>query len=166
MMFDDTCDFLVERGYGRRITREEMKRKLKEFDAPVPVHQVNNSRDKLSFICNCCTCSCGILRGIQEFGIANVVARSPYLSIVDEDACTSCELCLDACQFEALTHDKIAVIDDTRCVGCGLCILACPDQALRLTRRPDVDIPEVPVDKHAWRQARAETIGIDLNDIL
>ncbi len=62
MMFDDTCDFLVERGHGRIITKEEMKRKLREFDELGLVHQVNNSQEKLSFICNCCSCCCELLR--------------------------------------------------------------------------------------------------------
>jgi ferredoxin len=150
----------------RSLTKEEAYETLQIAADAGLVHSISNKQEGHWYICNCCACSCGILRGIQEFGIANVVARSPYLSVVDEEACTSCELCLDACQFEALTHDVVAVIDDTRCVGCGLCILACPDQALSLTRRPEAEIPDVPLDKHAWREARAETIGIDLNDIL
>lgn len=32
MLFDETCDFLVERGHGRYLNKEEMKRKLREFD--------------------------------------------------------------------------------------------------------------------------------------
>jgi DNA-binding Lrp family transcriptional regulator len=32
MIFDETCDFLVKRGFARYITKEEMKEKLKEFD--------------------------------------------------------------------------------------------------------------------------------------
>jgi ferredoxin/predicted transcriptional regulator len=150
----------------RSLTKEQAYETLQLAADAGLVHSISNKQEGHWYICNCCTCSCGILRGIKEFGVANVVARSPYHSVVDEDACTSCELCLDACQFDALSHDTIAVVDDTRCVGCGLCILACPDQALSLTRRPDTEIPEVPLNKHAWRQARAETIGIDLNDIL
>jgi heterodisulfide reductase subunit A-like polyferredoxin len=103
---------------------------------------------------------------MKEFGIANVVARSPYLSVVDEDACTGCELCLEACQFEALSHTSFAEVDPTRCVGCGLCVLACPDHALSLIRRPETEILEIPMDKHAWRMARAEASGLDLSDIL
>jgi electron transport complex protein RnfB len=150
----------------RSLTKAEAYQTLQIAADAGLVHSISNNQEGHWYICNCCTCSCGILRGIQEFGIANVIARSPYLSVVDEDACTSCELCLDACQFEALSHDTVAVVDETRCVGCGLCILACPDQALSLTRRPDSEILDVPLNKQAWREARAEIMGIDLSDIL
>ena len=150
----------------RSLTKEEAYATLQLAADAGLVHSISNKQQGHWYICNCCTCSCGILRGIKEFGIANVVARSPYLSVVDGDSCSGCELCLDACQFEALSHDTIAVVDATRCVGCGLCVLACPDQALSLIRRPVEEIPEVPVTKHAWRQARAESLGIDLTDIL
>ena len=150
----------------RSLTKEQAYETLQVAADAGLVHSISNKQEGHWYICNCCTCSCGILRGIKEFGIANVVARSPYYSIVDEQACTGCELCLDACQFDALTLNTTAEVDVTRCVGCGLCVLACPDQALSLSRRPDTEIPEVPQDKHAWRMARAETIGLDLSDIL
>ncbi len=150
----------------RSLTKDEAYGVLRTAADAGLVHSISNNQEGHWYICNCCTCSCGILRGIKEFGIANVVARSPYFSVVDEDSCTGCELCLDACQFEALSFHQVAAVDVSRCVGCGLCVLACPDQALSLTRRPESEIPEVPVSKQAWRQARAETIGIDLTEIL
>lgn len=150
----------------RSLTKEEAFETLQIAADAGLVHSVSNKQEGHWYICNCCTCSCAILRGIKEFGIANVVAHSPYLSVVDEAACTGCELCVEACQFEALEYDQMALIDDTRCVGCGLCVLVCPDDALSLTRRPETEILDVPVDKLAWRRARAETMGIDLNDIL
>ena len=150
----------------RSLTKEQAYETLQVAADAGLVHSISNKQEGHWYICNCCTCSCGILRGIKEFGIANVVARSPYHSVVDEDACTGCELCLEACQFDALTHSTMAEVDITRCLGCGLCVLACPDHALSLTRRPDTEIPAVPQNKHAWRLARAETIGLDLSDIL
>ena len=42
------------------------------------------------YMCNCCTCSCGVLRGIAELGIANAVARSAFVNTVDEDLCNAC----------------------------------------------------------------------------
>jgi electron transport complex protein RnfB len=149
----------------RSMTKAEAFETLQRASDSGLVHTISNKQEGHWYICNCCTCSCGILRGMKEFGIANVVARSPYVSVVDDDACTGCELCLEACQFDALSFETIAVVDDTRCVGCGLCVLACPDQALSLARRPEVEIPEIPRDKHAWRMARAEAGGLDLSDI-
>lgn len=150
----------------RGLSKEEAYQTLQRAADAGLVHSVSNTKDDVSYICNCCTCSCGILRGMKEFGIANVVAQSPYVSIVDVELCNACELCLEACQFDAISHDMTAEINPSRCVGCGLCVLTCPDQALSLTRRPEEDITYVPANRHAWRMARAEANGVDLKDVL
>ena len=130
------------------------------------VHAISNKQDGHSYICNCCTCSCGILRGMAEMGVANVVARSPFVSIVDEDLCNSCEICSEYCQFEAITYEGFAVIDSDRCVGCGVCAVHCPDEALALERRPAEDVLPVPQTISDWRKDRAIARGIKMEDIL
>ena len=66
------------------------------------VHTVSNSQEGVWYICNCCTCSCGILRGMADLGMANVVARSAFVNQVDEDACRRAALLRAACQFGAM----------------------------------------------------------------
>ena len=130
------------------------------------VHSISNKQDGHQYICNCCTCSCGILRGMAEMGVANVVARSPFISAVDEDLCAKCETCSDYCQFEAITYQEIAVVDRNRCVGCGLCALHCPDEAMTLERRPSEEILPVPETISKWRMHRAAARGINMDDVL
>ncbi|MCK5054816.1 MAG: 4Fe-4S binding protein [Anaerolineales bacterium] len=130
------------------------------------VHSISNKQDGHWYICNCCTCSCGILRGMAEMGVANVVARSPFVSSVDEDLCTKCEICSDYCQFEAITFEEIAVVDRNRCVGCGLCALHCPDEAMTLERRPSEEVLPVPETISEWRMDRAAARGINMDDVL
>lgn len=130
------------------------------------VHSLSNSQEGHWYVCNCCTCSCGILRGVKELGKANVIARSPFLATVDAVTCTVCELCLDHCQFGALAIDDSLVVDAIRCVGCGHCIPACPDDALTLVRRPEEEILDIPATHHDWRVARAAARGIDLEEVL
>jgi Na+-translocating ferredoxin:NAD+ oxidoreductase subunit B len=116
------------------------------------VHSVSNNQSDLWYICNCCTCSCGILRGMVDLGIANVVARSAFINRVDEDLCIGCEECVTLCQFNALSVDGVAHVHDVRCVGCGVCVLACPQGALGLERRPEEAAP--PQTEADWRAAR------------
>ena len=66
------------------------------------VHSVSNSKEGLWYVCNCCSCSCGILRGMAEMGVANVVAKSSYINVVDAEICSGCEDCIAYCQFDAL----------------------------------------------------------------
>ena len=130
------------------------------------VHTISNKQDGHSYICNCCTCSCGILRGLAEMGMADVVARSPFVSSVDDDLCTKCEICSDFCQFEAITFQETAVVDQTRCVGCGLCALHCPDEAMILERRSPEEVLPVPETITDWRTQRAAARGISMDDVL
>jgi len=143
MMFDDTCDFLVARGFGRVIPREEMKRKLREFEALGLVHQVNNSRDKLSFICNCCSCCCELLRARNQLANPHVMSPSGFLPAVDPERCTGCGVCAaERCPTGALEIlQGRAVLSAGRCIGCGLCASGCPEQAIRLERRADPPEP-------------------------
>ncbi len=120
------------------------------------VHTVSNNQQGTTYICNCCTCSCGILRGMAELGIANAVARSAFVNQVDESRCVVCESCLTYCQFEALIlADGHMQVNQMRCVGCGVCVSACPEGALVLVRRPEAEVLPVPVDQAEWRTQRA-----------
>jgi Na+-translocating ferredoxin:NAD+ oxidoreductase subunit B len=158
--FDNAAPFV------RKQTREEALATLRRAAEAGLVATVSNSQEGLSYICNCCTCGCGILRGVAELGMANAVARSAFLCRVDEDACGACGLCADRCQFGALTVDLTAQVDAVRCAGCGACTLVCPEHALSLVRRPEEDILPPPVSSAAWLAERAAARGLDLGKVL
>jgi heterodisulfide reductase subunit A-like polyferredoxin len=64
---------------------------------------------------------------------------SNYYAVVDADACTGCETCVERCQMEAISinEDDVAEINLDRCIGCGLCVPTCPTAALRLELKPE-----------------------------
>lgn len=137
------------------LTREQAHATLHRAASAGLVHSVSNSQEGLWYICNCCTCSCGILRGIAEMGIADAVARSPFVNTIDLDLCIACEACLEYCQFQALKLDNGRTqVSETRCVGCGICVPACPENALRLVRRESSAAPYVPKDFAEWSAIR------------
>jgi Na+-translocating ferredoxin:NAD+ oxidoreductase subunit B len=143
MMFDDTCDFLVQRGFGRYISRDEMKEKLREFDRLGLVHQVNNSRDKLSFICNCCPCCCELLQALTRLENPCVLSSSGFVPVLSAGKCTGCGICYEQrCPMGAIRPvDGALSVEERRCIGCGLCVSGCPERALRLSRRQRVPVP-------------------------
>ncbi len=150
----------------RALTLEEALATLQVAAEAGLVHSVSNDQRGSSYICNCCTCSCGILRGISELGIANAVAHSAFINTVEEDLCIACEDCLEFCQFEALSMEFTAQVDQLRCVGCGVCVQACPEGALSLARRPEQEIDPVPLSKSDWMEQRAAMRGLDLKQVL
>lgn len=151
----------------RAITREEALRILRETEASGLVHTTGNYRDELGYICNCCTCCCGILRGVAEFGVPTAVAHSDFYAVVDAELCVGCGDCVERCQFGALAvPEEVCVVDYARCVGCGACAAVCPADALRLERRPEGETPPLPADRQEWITRRAEERGLRLEDIL
>jgi len=151
----------------RPITKEEAFRILQEAEEAGLVHTTGNYRDRHFYICNCCTCSCGILRGVAEFGIPAAVAHSGFRSVVDADLCMGCGDCVERCQFGALSvSDEVCVVDYARCVGCGVCASACPTEALHLERRPQAEITPLPGDIKEWMVQRAQERGVSLLEIL
>ncbi len=150
----------------RSLTQEEAMATLRRAAEAGLVHSVSNSQEGLWYICNCCTCSCGILRGLAELGMANVVARSAFVNQVDEDACIACGACVEQCAFAALTLDDVVRVDAVRCVGCGVCVPVCPENALALVRRPEEEVLPPPVTDADWRAARAAARGVDMEKVL
>ncbi len=137
----------------KALTREEAYQTLQRAARAGLVHCVSNNQRDLWYICNCCTCSCGILRGMAEMGIANVVATSAFINRVDVDLCMNCGDCVPSCQFRALNLGEFVVqINEMRCTGCGVCISTCPQEALSLVRRPDAALP--PVNEQDWGRER------------
>jgi Pyruvate/2-oxoacid:ferredoxin oxidoreductase delta subunit len=151
-------------GVSRPIALDEALRILYEAEEAGLVHTVTNARAGLSYICNCCTCCCGILRSVVEFDLPGAVARAAFRAAVDRDACVGCGKCAGRCAFEAVRVEKgKSVVDAQRCVGCGQCCATCPSDAIHLERRPAGDAPPIPdtesdwlAQRAAWR-ARAET---------
>ena len=169
----------VENAFGhndlvRAVSKEEAMAVLQQAEQEGLVHTTGNYRDYTtgsyrdgrSFICNCCTCSCGVLRGVSEFAIPTAVAHSDFVSAVDEDLCILCGECAERCQFDAIAADVSWELDRKRCVGCGQCVLACPVEALRMERRPDDETAAPPANHDEWLRIRAKARGLALEDIL
>ena len=155
----------------RSLTKEEAYETLKRAAEAGLVHTVSNNMEADShishYICNCCTCSCGILRGISDMGMSNVIARSSYVNVVDSELCVGCEICVEYCQFSALSirpEDPFIQIDRNGCVGCGVCIPKCPEGALSLVRRPDDEVLNPPPTHKDWLKQRASARGITIAD--
>jgi electron transport complex protein RnfB len=140
----------------RSLNQDEAMGTLRRAAEAGLVHSVSNTMEGMYYICNCCTCSCGMLRGMAELGIANVMVSSAFVNQVEEMICNGCEDCIKTCQFKALSmDDMLAKVDTVRCTGCGVCVVACSTGALGLMRRPDEEVLPIPQTHADWDAQRA-----------
>ena len=152
---------------NRPISMEEALQLLHDTEEAGLVHTTANHREGHSYICNCCTCCCGILRGVTEFDIPTAVARSDFRAVVDAEVCSACEDCQERCQFGALSiPDEVCVVAEARCVGCGVCVIECSTGALSMVRRPEGQVAEPPANLEDWMLQRAEAREISIIEVL
>ena len=125
------------------------------------VHTVSNVANGVFYVCNCCGCCCGTLRGITDFGIEDSVAHANYFAVIDPEACLGCGTCVDRCQVKAISEkDGVSCVDLKRCIGCGLCVTGCPNQVARLERKPEGEIIHPPEDFAVWELDRLQNRGL------
>ena len=152
-VFDDN-------GIDRAITKQESLDILRAAAEAGLIHSTGNYKSGNNYICNCCTCCCGVLRGVVDLGMSKTIARSGFLAVVDSDACTGCGACVARCQFSALSVDDACRVDAARCSGCGQCTLVCPVDALSLARLSDQDTVTPPADIGEWGVQRTKSRGL------
>ena len=141
----------------REITKEEAIRILDRAANEGLVHSTSNTQHDIDYICNCCSCCCGLLRGIIEYNSLNSVGASDFYASVDPTLCSGCSLCTDRCQFRALeVTDGICRVDKFRCFGCGLCVGSCPTDALSLRLKTESEMEPPPESEKEWRKKRTQ----------
>jgi len=146
---DDICmslgiasDFLVEQGFARRASVNELLCTLKKAEDYGLVHIGDNVLEQTTFICNCCGCCCGFLDGITHHHVKHAVATTNYLARLDQEQCNGCEICMDHCQIKAIKMEgDYPVVDEAFCLGCGVCAHFCPSSAIKMEEREKKIIP-------------------------
>ena len=150
----------------RAITKEEALRILRETEEAGLIHSSSNVREGHFYICNCCSCCCGFMRGLSLYGIENSIAKSDFYARVDPETCTGCGTCVKRCQFgvPSLVDDRSSV-DQKRCVGCGQCVMTCPSGAMTLVRKSQDQISPIPRDMEQWAMDRAKNRGMSTEEL-
>jgi ferredoxin len=143
MTFNSVASSLIRSDYARRVEPSECKELLHKACEQNLVQFGENVQNKVSFICNCCSCCCEALLAAQRFGYEKPVHTSNFIARV-EDNCSGCGHCLSSCPVKVISLEaeqadgsgcKRAVIDETLCLGCGVCVRNCRLSALTMVSR-------------------------------
>ena len=150
----ETCIWLnegarnaLDRGHGRRLSKEEAVELLRHADKKGLMHTADSEwRERgLHAICNCCACDCYPFTAARELGSKGVWPKSHYIVQHDLELCNQCGACVKRCHFDAFYHDgstvevhgkikKTVAVDLKKCWGCGLCANTCPEGAIEMIR--------------------------------
>jgi len=137
---------------GRIISREEAEEVLAMTEAEGLVHASYNVQEGHGFVCNCCSCCCGFLRGLKEFEAPYVITSSNFVASIDSENCVDCGICAEErCPMGAIVakDDSYMVLSD-KCLGCGVCVPTCTGGAISLVRRPEGEIETPPKNILDW----------------
>lgn len=149
------------------ITKDEALSILKDAEDAGLIHCSFNTKTSHNYICNCCTCCCGVIRGVNTLDKPREFIKTDFVMSVDSELCSGCGTCIDRCQFDALSiPDTVSVVDEQRCIGCGVCAITCPENALELIRKANPEKPEPPENTLDWMTQRAINRGVDPSDLL
>lgn len=158
--FDKLAQMKLQTGYARELNYEEAMEILYECETHGLVHNVSNCEGNIQTLCNCCECSCAVIKAWNR-GLSNTMAPSRFIISVDSEKCSLKKDCVEACPVEVLSvADNKLEINESKCIGCGLCVPVCPDHALQLTLRESP--PKIYKDNDAlYRKIYAEAaIGL------
>ncbi|MHA1299700.1 MAG: ATP-binding protein [Candidatus Helarchaeota archaeon] len=146
----------------RELTKEEALELLKKCEKRGLVHCTSNAQE-MHFICNCCSCHCGILRGLIEIRNPLAFMKSNYIAKYNENECKKCFRCVEICPTKAITHhmahesyEEKFTVNPEFCIGCGVCASNCPTKKIDLKKIRN-EIPEESVAEAYMRCERERT---------
>lgn len=129
---NDGPNSAVDRGMGEPISPEDMKKKVREFNAS---GLMQNGED--GFICNCDGLCCFPMQMAYKAGSRLIYPESNWKIDWHEDECVNCGKCTKICNFGAFYKDDNRKVhyDVDKCWGCTICAPNCPKHAIHLLPR-------------------------------
>lgn len=129
MTFYDGPNGEPDRGHGEKLTAEQAKAKLREFNK---AGLMQNGEDHA--ICNCDGGACCPLQMARALGSKGIYPRSHYDIDWHPQKCIHCGKCTKICNFQAFQKGEDGKVSYHKelCWGCTICAPNCPKGAIHL----------------------------------
>lgn len=157
LSFNYAAESMARNGIARLITKDEALNILEKCKEHNLIQIGDNVQRKVSFICNCCTCCCHLIKGIKNYNLHKGIVSSNWIMDVDLSNCKGCGKCAKVCPVDAISINKNtegapkkrwAVRDEAVCLGCGLCSKICTTNgAVMKPRAQRIIAPETIFDQ-------------------
>ena len=141
LQFNRGAEYHIDRGSGRRLTSDEAIAIAGRAEEAGLIHTWPLAAfGRLNEICNCCRDCCVIFDAGLRYGtIGQLLEKSRFRAVVDQELCTGCQDCVERCFFDAIEMVKPdggkklkAAVDSDKCFGCGLCVIVCEPGAIAM----------------------------------
>jgi Pyruvate/2-oxoacid:ferredoxin oxidoreductase delta subunit len=135
--FGKSARHTVAQGFAKKVSKEEALRIMQDAEQAGLVHKALHPHSRETSpetsICNCCKDCCDTIR-LWRSGTLPLINSTYHLAVIDPEACSGCNTCVERCPTEAiaLNADGVAECDENACFGCGVCSRFCPEEAIAL----------------------------------
>lgn len=138
LVFGSFAEGIEEEGNGRLVSREEMRRIVRErWDKNLVFMTANLVPSQANAVCTCCDCCCHYVQFINRYGGMSSLSSPHFRASVDPNLCNDCGRCAGVCNTHAhAMENRMHAYDPAKCIGCGLCIKACRKSAITLKVNP------------------------------
>ena len=122
------------------VTPDEAVTQMAEMEEHGAVHTIWTMMTPfIGAVCNCSLDECLAMRTLSRVHV-ETMERAEYVAVIDEELCSGCGLCDEACHFNAIGSvpgdgRSVARIDPIKCFGCGLCRRVCSTGSISLVLR-------------------------------
>ncbi len=128
--YDELAEYLIEKGIGREITKQEALEVIRKSEEAGLVHLVDNAREGINTPAIAAAAVAGPSGTIRRKKIPRDVLMATYfLRETDKEKCTGCGECVEICPVNVIRMEgDFPVVDLDWCIGCGVVPSPAPPQ--------------------------------------